>query len=149
MAKVKFAADIQSISGKLCSKEGVIYSVNQQTGKTYRSDRHGYNDANTEVQQQTRATFKKKAQLASAWWKQNRPSSTSANGTDAYLAVMKAYKAQHKIGNPYSFMRSLVTDDLKVMLAGNDLTGGVKPGGSTTEGGGGGQTPGSGSEVES
>lgn len=149
MAKVKFAADIQSISGKLCSKEGVIYSVNQQTGKTYRSDRHGYNDANTEVQQQTRATFKKKAQLASAWWKQNRPSSTSAKGTDAYLAVMKAYKAQHKIGNPYSFMRSLVTDDLKVILAGNDLTGGVKPGGSTTEGGGGGQTPGSGSEVES
>ncbi|MDY4500158.1 MAG: hypothetical protein SPE04_11410 [Prevotella sp.] len=46
-------------------------------------------------------------------------------------------------------MRSLVTDDLKVILAGNDLTGGVKPGGSTTEGGGGGQTPGSGSEVES
>ena len=149
MAKVKFAADIQSISGKLCSKEGVIYSVNQQTGKTYRSDRHGYNDANTEVQQQTRATFKKKAQLASAWWKQNRPSSTSANGTDAYVAVMKAYKAQHKIGNPYSFMRSLVTDDLKVMLAGNDLTGGVKPGGSTTEGGGGGQKPGGSGEVES
>lgn len=51
-------------------------------------------------------------------------------------------KAQHKIGNPYSFMRSLVTDDLKVMLSGNDLTGGVKPGGSTTEGGGGGQKPG-------
>lgn len=43
--------------------------------------------------------------------------------------------------NPYSFMRSLVPDDLKVILAGNDLTGGVKPGGSTTEGGGGGQTP--------
>jgi hypothetical protein len=42
---------------------------------------------------------------------------------------MKAYKAQHKIGNPYSFMHSLVTDDLKAMLAGNDLTGGVKPGG--------------------
>ena len=101
------------------------------------------------MQQQTRATFKKKAQLASAWWKQNRPSSTSANGTDAYLAVMKAYKAQHKIGNPYSFMRSLVTDDLKVILAGNNLTGGVKPGGSTTEGSGGGQTPGDGGEVES
>ena len=67
MAKVTFSTDIVSISGKLCSKEGVIYSVNQQTGKTYRSDRHGYNDANTEVQQQTRATFKKKAQFASAW----------------------------------------------------------------------------------
>ena len=144
MAKVTFATDIQSISGKLCSKEGVIYSVNQQTGKTYRSDRHGYNDANTEVQQQTRATFKKKAQFASAWWKQNRPSSTSANGTDAYVAVMKAYKAQHKIGNPYSFMRSLVTDDLKVILAGNDLTGGVSADG----GSGGGQKPGGGVETE-
>ena len=39
-----------------------------------------------------------------------------------------------------SYMRSLVTDDLKVMLSGNDITGGVKPGGSTTEGGGSGST---------
>lgn len=139
MAKVKFSTDIQSISGKLCSKEGVVYSVNQQTGRTYRSDRHGYHDANTEVQQQTRATFKKKAQFAASWWKQNRPSATSAKGTEAYLAVMKAYKAQHKIGNPYSYLRSLVTDDLKVLLADNDLTGGVVAGGSTT---GGGQKPG-------
>ena len=144
MATVKFSTDIQSISGKLCSKEGVVYSVNQQTGKTYRSDRHGYHDANTEVQQQTRATFKKKAQFASSWWKQNRPSSTSANGTDAYIAVMKAYKAQHKIGNPYSYLRSLVTDDLKVMLSGNDLTGGVSADG----GSGGGQKPGGGVETE-
>lgn len=148
MPKVKFTSDIQSISGKLCSKEGVIYSVNQQTGETYRSDRHSYHDANTEQQQQTRATFKKKAQFAASWWKQNRPSDKSAKGSDAYLAVMKAYKAQHKIGNPYSYMCSLVTDDLKVMLAGNDLTGGVKPGGSTTEGGGG-QKPGGSGELES
>ena len=144
MAKVTFSTDIQSISGKLCSKEGVIYSVNQQTGRTYRSDRHGYHDANTEVQQQTRATFKKKAQLASSWWKQNRPSATSAKGTEAYLAVMKAYKAQRKIGNPYSYLRSLVTDDLKVILAGNDLTGGVVSGGES----GGSQIPGGGGEVE-
>ena len=105
MPKVRFATDIQSISGKLCSKEGVIYSVNKRTGETYRSDRHVINNPNTEGQQAVRATFKKKAQFASAWWKQNRPSSTSANGTDAYVAVMKAYKAQHKIGNPYSFVR--------------------------------------------
>lgn len=45
-------------------------------------------------------------------------------------------KTQHKIGNPYSFMRSLVTDDLKVVLAGNDLTGGVAAGGSAAAGGG-------------
>lgn len=144
MPKVKFTSDIQSISGKLCSKEGVIYSVNKQTGETYRSDRHGHHDANTEQQQQTRATFKKKSQFASAWWKKNRPSDKSAKGTEAYLAVMKAYKAQHKIGNPYSFMRSLVTDDFKVMLSGNDLTGGVSADG----GSGGGQKPGGGSDLE-
>ena len=143
MPKVKFSTDIQSISGKLCSKEGVIYSVNKQTGETYRSDRHSHHDANTAEQQTVRATFKKKAQFASSWWKQNRPSDKSAKGSDAYLAVMKAYRAQHKIGNPYSYMRSLVTDDLKVVLSGNDLTGGVAAGGgSTTEGGGGGQKPG-------
>lgn len=45
-----------------------------------------------------------------------------------------------------SYMRSLVTDDLKVMLASNDLTGGVKPGGSTTECGGG-QKPGGEMEI--
>ena len=135
MAKVTFSTDIQSISGKLCSKEGVVYSVNQQTGKTYRSDRHGYSDPKTEEQQTIRATFKKKAQFAAAWWKQNRPADKNAKGTEAYLAVMKAYKAQHKIGNPYSYMRSLVTDDFKVILAGNDITGGVKPGDSTTGGG--------------
>ena len=88
MAKVTFSTDIQSISGKLCSKEGVIYSVNQQTGKTYRSDRHGYSDPKTEFQQTIRATFKKKAQFAASWWKQNRPSDKSAKGTEAYLAVM-------------------------------------------------------------
>ena len=147
MPKVKFATDIQSISGKLCSKEGVIYSVNKRTGETYRSDRHSYNDPRTAEQQSVRATFKKKAQFASAWWKQNRPSAASAKGSEAYLSVMKAYKAQHKIGNPYSFMRSLVTDDLKVMLAGNDLTGGVKPGGGSTSGGS--QKPGAGGELES
>lgn len=147
MPKVRFSSDIQSISGKLCSREGVIYSVNKQTGETYRSDRHSHHDANTAEQQQTRATFKKKSQFAAAWWKQNRPADKNAKGTEAYLAVMKAYKAQHKIGNPYSYMRSLVTDDLKVMIGDLDITGGVKPGGSTTEGGGG-QKPGGDGEVD-
>ena len=142
MPKVRFSTDIQSISGKLCSKEGVIYSVNKQTGETYRSDRHSHHDANSAEQQTVRADFKKKAQFAAAWWKQNRPADKNAKGTEAYLAVMKAYKAQHKIGNPYSYMRSLVTDDLKVLLAGNDLTGGVAAGGGSTTEGGGGQKPG-------
>lgn len=110
----------------------------------YSAGYHGCTQPNSEEQQAVKTTFKKKAQFASAWWKKNRPSATSAKGTEAYLAVMKAYKAQHKIGNPYSYMRSLVTDDLKVMLSGNDLTGGVSADGDS----GGGQKPGGGSDLE-
>ncbi len=52
---------------------------------------------------------------------------------------MAAYKHQSKIGNSYAFLRSLVTDDCKVMLKGTDLTGGIVSGGDTTEGGNPGQ----------
>ena len=144
MAKIVPSHLVSSISGKLCRKDTTYIGVNKRTGKMYSAGYHGCVQPNSEKQQMAKADFKKKAQFASAWWKQNRPSSTSANGTDAYVAVMKAYKAQHKIGNPYSFMRSLVTDDLKVILAGNDLTGGVSADG----GSGGGQKPGGGVETE-
>ena len=144
MAKITPSHLVSSISGKLCKKDTTYIGVNKRTGKMYSAGYHGCVQPNSEKQQMAKADFKKKAQFASAWWKQNRPSSTSANGTDAYVAVMKAYKAQHKIGNPYSFMRSLVTDDLKVILAGNDLTGGVSADG----GSGGGQKPGGGVETE-
>ena len=144
MAKITPSHLITSISGKLCKKDTTYIGVNKRTGKMYSAGYHGCTQPNSEEQQAVKATFKKKAQFASAWWKQNRPSSTSANGTDAYIAVMKAYKTQHKIGNPYSYLRSLVTDDLKVILAGNDLTGGVVSGG----GSGSSQSPGGSGEVE-
>ena len=144
MAKITPSHLITSISGKLCSKDTTYIGVNKRTGKMYSAGYHGCVQPNSEEQQAVKATFKKKSQFASSWWKQNRPSSTSANGTDAYVAVMKAYKAQHKIGNPYSYLRSLVTDDLKVILAGNDITGGVSSGSES----GGGQKPGGGGEME-
>lgn len=134
MAKVVFSTDIQSISGKLCSKEGVVYSVNKRTGKTYRSDRHAHVDVNSELQQSVRSSFTKKSKFAAAWWRQNRPSNGQLGGSEAYRAVMAAYKRQSKIGNSYSFLRSLVTDDCKVMLKGADLTGGIASGGDTAEG---------------
>lgn len=147
MAKVTFTSDIQSISGKLCKKEGIVYSVNKQTGVTHRSDRHSYNDANTEAQKAIRTTFATRAHLAAKWWNANKPSESNPKGSDSYKLVLKAYKAQHKIGNPYSYLRTLVTEDLKVKLGDLDITGeikadapssgtGSKPGGSQTTGGG-------------
>lgn len=136
MDKVTFSTDIQSISGKLCSKEGVIYSVNKRTGKTYRSDHHSHTDANTAEQQSIRTAFTSKSKLASSWWASNKPTKEGTLGTDAYQKVMKAYKSQTKIGNPYSYLRSLVTDDLKVMLGITDLTGGATTSGGSSSGGG-------------
>ncbi len=125
---------ITSISGKLCKKDTTYLAVNKQTGKMYSAGYHGCVQPNSEKQQATKADFAKKAKFSASWWRQNRPSASNTAGTEAYLAVMKAFKAQHKIGNPYSFLRSLVTDDMKIMLHGNDLTGGVVSGGSTPGG---------------
>lgn len=137
MAKVKFAPDVESISGKLCSRSGVIYAVNKQTGITHRLERHEFTDTNTEAQQAVRKAFLSKGKFASAWWKANKPSAEKPKGSEHYLLVMKAYKGQHKIGNPYSYLCSLVTDDLKVKLGDLDITGDVSsPSAGPSAGGG-------------
>ena len=146
MAKVNFAPDVESISGKLCSRSGVIYAVNKQTGITHRLERHEFSDANTEAQQAVRKTFLSKGKFASAWWKANKPSAEKPKGSEHYLLVMKAYKGQHKIGNPYSYLCSLVTDDMKVKLGDLDITGDVS---APSAGGGSGGKPGSGGSSSS
>ena len=142
MAKVKFTPDVESISGKLCSRSGVIYAVNKQTGVTHRLERHDFANPNTEAQQAVRKTFLSKGKFASAWWKANKPSDNQPKGSESYQLVMKAYKGQHKIGNPYSYVRSLITDDMKVKLGDLDITGSVTAGGSpSVPGGSQGSTP--------
>ena len=136
MAKVKFTPDVESISGKLCSRSGVIYAVNKQTGVTHRLERHDFANPNTEAQQAVRKTFLSKGKFASAWWKANKPSDNQPKGSESYQLVMKAYKGQHKIGNPYSYVRSLITDDMKVKLGDLDITGSVTAGGSPSVPGG-------------
>lgn len=136
MAKVKFTPDVESISGKLCSRSGVIYAVNKQTGITHRMERHEFTDANTEAQQAVRKTFVSKGKFAAAWWKANKPSDKQPKGSENYQLVMKAYKSQHKIGNPYSYACSLVTDDMKVKLGDLDITGSVTAGGGSSVPGG-------------
>ena len=164
MAKIQPSDLFTSISGKLCSKEGTYIALNKQTGKMYSAVRHVNTYSNTEAQQAVRTAFVSRSKLGTAWWMANKPSETNPKGTDNYRLVMKAYKSQHKIGNPLSYLRSLVTDDLKVKLGDLDITGeikadapssgtGSKPSGSQTPSGGsqgagskpsGSQTPGGG-----
>ena len=136
MAKITLNHMFESASGKLCKKQGTYIALNKRTGKMYQAEYHERNYPNSELQQAVKTTFTQKASFAGQWWRENK-----ASESEAYQAVMKAYKSQSKIGNPYSFLRSLVTDDLKVILAGKDLTGGIVPntpsqGGGTDQGGG-------------
>ena len=147
MAKIQPSDLFTSISGKLCSKEGTYIALNKQTGKMYSAVRHVNTYSNTEAQQAVRTAFVSRSKLGTAWWNANKPSEANPKGTDNYQLVMKAYKCQHKIGNPLSYLRSLITDDLKVKLGDLDITGeikadtpssgtGSKPSGSQTPSGG-------------
>ena len=158
MAKVQPSDLFTSISGKLCSKEGTYIALNKQTGKMYSAVRHVTTYSNTEAQQEAKKAFVSRSKIGTAWWKANKPSEENPKGTDNYQLVMKAYKSQHKIGNPLNYLRSLVTEDLKVKLGDLDITGeikvdapssgaGSKPGGTQTPSGGGSGSNPSGSQT--
>lgn len=146
MARVQPSSLITSISGSTCHHDGTYFATNKQTGKVYAAKRCFSSDKPmTEAQKEQHVKFGSKAKFASAWWSKNKPSQANPNGTEAYQLIQRAFKGQHKTGNIFAYMRSLITADNKVMIGDLDITGGVKPGGSTTEGGGG-QKPGG--EVE-
>lgn len=137
MARVQPSSLITSISGSTCHHDGTYFATNKQTGKVYAAKRCFSSDKPmTEAQKEQQVKFGSKAKFASAWWSKNKPSQANPNGTEAYQLIQRAFKGQHKTGNIFAYMRSLITADNKVMIGDLDITGGVKPGGSTTEGGG-------------
>ena len=145
MARVETSSLITSISGSTCRHDGTYFATNKQTGKVYAAKRCFSSDKPmTEAQMAQQVKFGSKAKFASAWWSKNKPSDENPNGTEAYQLIQRAFKGQHKIGNIFAYMRSLITDDNKVMVGDIDLTGGVSSGSES----GGGQKPGGGGEVE-
>ncbi len=145
MAKITPSHLFSSISGKLCSKQSTYIALNKKTGQMYSAEYHGGNQPNSEQQQEMKSIFTSKSKLAASWWNANKPSTENSKGTDSYQLVLKAYKSQNKIGNPYSYLRTLVTDELKVKLGDLDITGSVTTGsGSGTTSGGGTSSSGTG-----
>lgn len=98
----------------------------------YTAEYHARDITNSEALQQVKATFTQRSKFASSWWNANKPSTANTAGTANYQLVMKAYKGQHKVGNPYSYLRSLVSPDLKVMLGDLDITGNIASGGGSS-----------------
>ena len=144
MARVETSSLITSISGSTCRHDSTYFATNKQTGKVYAAKRCFSSDKPmTEAQMAQQVKFGSKAKFASAWWSKNKPSDENPNGTEAYQLIQRAFKGQHKTGNIFAYMRSLITDDNKVMIGDIDLTGGVSSGSES-----GGQTPGGSGEVE-
>lgn len=116
---------VAAASGKLCNRENQYFFTNKRTGKVYCATYHPREMSETENTLAAKKTFANRSKLASAWWKANKPKSEKEQGTEAYIALMKAYKAQHDVGNPFAFLRTLITPDMKVILSGMDITGDV------------------------
>ena len=129
MAKVTLNHAFESMSGKLCKKGSTYVVLNKQTGKMYTAEYHAREVTNSEALQQVKATFAKRAKFAASWWNANKPSTTNSAGTANYQLVMKAYKGQRRIGNPFAYLRTLVSPELKVMLGDTDITGSITSGG--------------------
>ena len=146
MAKVTLNHAFESMSGKLCKKGSTYVVLNKQTGKMYTAEYHAREVTNSEALQQVKATFSKRAKFAASWWNANKPSLSNVAGTENYKLVMKAYKGQRRIGNPFAYLRTLVSPELKVMLGDIDITGKITSGGgsstSTPNPGGGGNLDG-------
>lgn len=131
MTKVTLAPEFESLSGKLCSKSKSVVAVNKKTGRMYRYDSHPGEQPNSEKQQKVKTTFASKAKAASEWWAANKAANTAE-----YKQLMRQYDAQRKFGNPYSYLRSLVQDDLTIKLGTTTVTApGGSPSGNNNQGG--------------
>ena len=131
MAKVELSAAFDSLSGKLCNRKGVYVGLNKKTGKMYLATRHAHDDPNTDAQQAIRASFATRGTAAAEWWNTHK-----AANDDAYKAVITAYNAQNKIGNPYSFFLAnyeKFATDSSSSGSGSGSTGGSTDGGGAVE----------------
>lgn len=121
MAKVTLSPEFESISGRLCSRNKSVIAVNRKTGKMVRYDYHDHADPNTAKQKAVRATFTQKAQAAAKWWHANKPAD-GATPSAEWKAFKQKYDAQNKVGNPFSYLRTLVQDDLTIKLGSTTST---------------------------
>ena len=109
---------VAEMSGKWCKKQSGYVAYNRKTGKMYHANYHKRPDPNTDDQKTVRETFTTKSRAASAWWAANKPSTTNTEGTALYKQFMQMYDAQSNIGNRYSYCRSLINAEGKIVIKG-------------------------------
>lgn len=130
MAKFRLISYFSGASGKLCGQENVYLRQNRQTGKTCAVEIHNpYDGPATEKQIAQRKAFGDKTKIVAAWLRANRPSDAQPKGTEAYQALRKEYKAQHKYGSISAYARTKMDADGNIVIGSMSD---AAPGGTTT-----------------
>lgn len=139
MAKIVPVSLVASISGRICRQDDTHFLTNKQTGDVYAAKLcHPADQSNPSAEQQVvRNNFAKASAIAKAWRLANAPTDAQPNGTEEFQAMLRQYKAQHKIGNWFAFLRTKIKDGVvPSFVAAESAT--PPAGGGGTQGG---QTP--------
>lgn len=125
--KVTLNHMFETASGKLCSKSGTYVALNKQTGKMYQAEYHEREYRNTEKQQEVKQPLPvvPKPQLHGG--RRTNPLSRTPPAPRTTRSS-SSVQGPAQDSNPYSYLRSLVQDDLTIQLGGSSTT--TVPGGS-------------------
>lgn len=112
MAKITPSALVAGISGRTCQLDNTHFKTNAITGKIYAVKLCNPADQSnpTERQKAVRNAFASAAAIAKAWRLANAPTESNPKGTAEFQAMYRQYKAQHKVGNWLSFVRTKIKD---------------------------------------
>lgn len=147
MAKITPTSLVAAISGRTCQNDSTHFQTNRQTGRVFAVKVCNPCDGSdpTAAQQQVRTAFTQMQAIAKAWRVANAPSDTQPKGSAEFQAMMRQYKAQHKIGNWLAFVRTKIQDGAVPSFLATDGTssgstpttpsGNTQQGGSTPSGG--------------
>lgn len=112
MAKIIPTSLVAAISGRTCQNDSTHFATNKVTGKVYAVKVCNPADCSnpTDKQQEVRTAFATASAIVKAWRAANAPTAQSPLGSAEFQAMMKQYKAQHKVGNWMAFVRTKIKD---------------------------------------
>ena len=115
MAEIKPMALIESMKKKVCMHSNVYFRTNKRTGKVYTGKLcNPSNKPASELQQASREAMKTKSAAVRAYLKAQKELETPS---EEYLAIQRAYEAQHKIGSLFGFLMHRYDDYESVITA--------------------------------
>lgn len=115
----------ETASGKPCKTSATVVMCEHHTGIVRAYDRHECKQPNTAAQQAVKDAFVARNKVAQAWWKINRPATKDvpkAQWTADYRRLDECFQAQRKFNSRWAYLCSCVTDEMKIVIGGVEVT---------------------------